>query len=222
MARVNDRRALAAEATRRAIVEAASRLFRERGYTGTTLAEIAGEAGVAIQTVYNSIGSKRDVLAKVLDYAASGEHAPTPPGAFAVAQGAEEPDVRKSLDQLVEFWREARARTAPFYEILRQAAALDPEAAEFERARAAERLASYRAGAQLLADRGALRAGLTIDDAAAVYFATGHPEVYRSLVVEGDWTPEHWARWIRSTLELVLLAPDDRPRRRRSERRTSS
>ena len=214
MARVNDRRALAAEATRRAIVEAASRLFRERGYTGTTLAEIAGEAGVAIQTVYNSIGSKRDVLAKVLDYAASGEHAPTPPGAFAVAQGAEEPDVRKSLDQLVEFWREARARTAPFYEILRQAAALDPEAPEFERARAAERLASYRAGAQLLADRGALRAGLTIDDAAAVYFATGHPEVYRSLVVEGDWTPEHWARWIRSTLELALLAPADRPRRR--------
>jgi len=211
MSRVNDRRALAAEATRRAIVEAAARLFLDRGYMGTTLAEIAGEAGVAIQTVYNSIGSKRDVLAKVLDYAASGEHAPTPPGVFAVAQGAEQPDVRKSLDQLVEFWREARARTAPFYEILRQAAALDPEAAEFERERAAERLSSYRAGAQLLADRGALRAGLTIDHAAAVYFATGHPEVYQSLVVEGNWTPEHWARWIRSTLEFALLEPDDRP-----------
>jgi AcrR family transcriptional regulator len=218
MPRVNDRRALAAEATRQAIVEAASRLFLERGYTGTALAAIAREAGVAIQTVYNSIGSKRDVLARVLDYAASGEHAPTPPGAFALAQGADEPDARKSLDQLVEFWREARARTAPFYEILRQAAALDPEAAEFERARAVERYSSYRAGAQLLADRGALREDLTIDDAAAIYFATGHPEVYRSLVVEGDWSPEQWARWIRSTLEAALLSRDDRPRRRRSGR----
>jgi AcrR family transcriptional regulator len=209
MPRVNDRRALAAEATRKAIVEAASRLFLELGYTGTTLAEIAREAGVAIQTVYNSIGSKRNVLAKVLDYAASGKHAPTPPGAFALAQGAEEPDARKSLDRLVEFWREARARTAPFYEILRQAAAVDPEAAEFERRRAAERFSSYRAGAQLLADRGALREGLTMDDAAAIYFATGHPEIYRSLVVEGNWTPEHWARWIRSTLEAALLSPGD-------------
>jgi AcrR family transcriptional regulator len=211
MPRVNDRRALAAEATRHAIVEAASRLFLERGYTGTTLAEVARTAGVAIQTVYNSIGSKRDVLAKVLDYAASGEHAPTPPGAFALAQGAEEPDARKSLDQLVEFWREARARTAPFYEILRQAATLDPEAAEFERERATERLSSYRAGAHLLAERGTLREDLTIDDAAAIYFATGHPEIYRSLVVEGDWSPDQWARWIRSTLEFALLAPDDRP-----------
>ena len=33
---------------------------------------------MAVQTVYNSIGAKRDVLAKVLDYAAAGEHAPTP------------------------------------------------------------------------------------------------------------------------------------------------
>ena len=214
MVRVNDRRALAAEATRQAIVEAASRLFIERGYVRTTLAEIAREAGVAIQTVYNSIGSKRDVLAKVLDYAASGEHAPTRPGTFALDQAAKEPDARKSLDQLVEFWREARARTAPFYEILRQAAAVDPDAAEFERARAAERFSSYRSGAQLHAERGALREGLTIDDAAAIYFAAGHPEVYRSLVVEGDWTPERWARWIRSALEAALLSPDDRPRRR--------
>jgi AcrR family transcriptional regulator len=207
MAGVKDRRAIAAEATQAAIVQAASRLFIDRGYVATTLAEIAREAGVAIQTIYNSIGSKRDVLAKVLDYAAAGEHSPARPATYALEQAEQEPDARKRLDQFAEFWREARARTAPFYEILRQAAALDPDAAEFERARATERLASYRAGAKLHDERGQLRAGLSIDDAAAVFFATGHPDVYRSLVIEGDWTPERWASWVRSTLEAALLAP---------------
>lgn len=207
MARVNNRRTVAAEATRRAIVEAASRLFLDRGYQATTLAEIAREADVAVQTIYNSIGSKRDLLAKVLDYAAAGEHAPTRAPTFALAQAEREPDSRKMLDQFVAFWGEARARTAPFYAILRQAAALDPDVAALERARAAERLRSYRAGARLHAERGALREGLSIDDAAAVFFATGHPDVYRFLVIEGAWTPERWARWARSTLEAALLAP---------------
>jgi AcrR family transcriptional regulator len=206
MPRVNDRRVLAAEETRKTIVEAASRLFLDHGYVATTLAEIAREAGVAIQTIYNSIGSKRDVLARVLDYAAAGEHAPTRPGTYALEQAEHEPDPRKRLDEFVEFWRMARARTAPFYDILRQAVAVDPDAARFERTRAADRLSSYRAAATLHSERGELHPGMSIDDAAAIYFATGHPDVYRSLVVEGDWTPERWTRWVRSTLEAALLA----------------
>ena len=71
-------RASSAEATRRAIVSAASRLFFERGYHGTGIDEIAAQAGVAVQTIYNSVGTKRDVLVRVLDYAASGDRAPTP------------------------------------------------------------------------------------------------------------------------------------------------
>jgi AcrR family transcriptional regulator len=207
MSRVNDRRAIAAEATQRAIVEAASRLFIERGYHATTLSGIASEAGVAIQTIYNSVGSKRDVLAKVLDYAAAGEQAPTLAPTFVLAQTEKEPDPRKILDQLVEWWRESRARTAPFYRILRQGAALDQELADLELARAEERLRSYRVGASMLAERGALREGLSIDDAAAIFHATGHPDIYRFLVIDQEWTVDRWASWVRSTLEAGLLAP---------------
>lgn len=207
MSRVNDRRAIAAEATQRVIVEAASRLFVERGYHATTLSGIASEAGVAIQTIYNSVGSKRDVLAKVLDYAAAGEQAPTLAPAFVLAQTEKEPNPRKVLDQLVDWWRESRARTAPFYRILRQGAALDQELADLELARAEERLRSYRVGASMLAERGALREGLSIDDAAAIFHATGHPDIYRFLVIDQKWTVDHWASWVRSTLEAGLLAP---------------
>lgn len=207
MPRVNDRRTIAAESTQRAIVEAAGRLFIERGYLATTLSGIASEAGVAIQTIYNSIGSKRDVLSKVLDYAAAGEHAPTPAPTFVLARAEQEPEPRKSLDQLVDFWRRSRPRTAPFYRLLRQAAALDQEAADLERARAEQRLGSYRSGAALFAERGALREGLSLDDAAAIIHATGHPDLYRFLVTEQNWTADHWATWVRSTLEGALLAP---------------
>jgi AcrR family transcriptional regulator len=48
MLRVNDRRVIAAQATQRAIVETAARLFINRGYHAATLGEIAREAGVAI------------------------------------------------------------------------------------------------------------------------------------------------------------------------------
>ena len=174
---------------------------------GATLGEIAREAGVAVQTIYNSIGSKRDVLSKVLDYAAAGEHAPTPAPTFVLAQAEQEPDSRKSLDQLVDFWLESRPRTAPFYKLLRQAAAVEDEMAELERTRAEQRLRSYRSGASLFAKRGALRDGLSLDDAAALIYATGHPDVYRFLVIEGQWTADQWATWVRSTLEAGLLAP---------------
>ena len=43
------------------IVEAASRLFLESGYHATSIGQIATEAGVAVQTIYNTIGSKRDL-----------------------------------------------------------------------------------------------------------------------------------------------------------------
>jgi AcrR family transcriptional regulator len=207
MPRVNDRRAIAAQTTRRVIIETAERLFIDRGYHAATLGEIAREAGVAIQTIYNSIGSKRDVLSRVLDYAAAGEHAPTPAPTFVLGQAEQEPDTRKILDQLVDFWRESRPRTAPFYKVLRQAAAVDDELAELERARAEQRLRSYRSGAGLFAKRGALREGLSLDDAAAIIYATGHPDVYRFLVIEGQWTADQWATWVRSTLEAGLLAP---------------
>jgi AcrR family transcriptional regulator len=219
MPRVNDRRTIAAGATQLAIVEAASRLFIERGYLATTLSAIASEAGVAIQTIYNSIGSKRDVLSKVLDYAAAGEHAPTPAPTCVLAQAEEEPDPRKSLDQLVDFWRNSRRRTAPFYRLLRQAAALDQQAADLERARAEQRLRSYRSGAGLFAERGALRAGLSVDDAAAIIHATGHPDLYRFLI-EQNWTADHWATWVRSTLEAALLAPHE-PRHHQADAATS-
>ena len=60
-------RARRAQLTRDEILNAARRLFAERGYSRTSVRDIAREAGVSAQTVYDSIGSKRALVARLND-----------------------------------------------------------------------------------------------------------------------------------------------------------
>jgi len=205
---VKTRRQFAVEETQRVIIDAASRLFLAHGYNATSIGRIAAEAGVAVQTIYNAVGSKRDLLSRVLDFAAAGERAPVSVPQFMREQAESETDPRRIIAQLVEFWRTALPRTAPVFGIIREASAADPEIAALERNRNAQRLRNYQQAAQLLADRGALRGALTIDGAAAAIFAIGHPETYRALVLDGDWDDGAWANWAQATLEAALLKVD--------------
>src|SRR5438477_6153380 len=108
---VKTRKQLAAEETQRVIVEAASRLFLEHGYTATSIGRIAAEAGVAVQTIYNAVGSKRDLLSRVLDFAAAGERAPVAVPQFMREEAESEAGPRRLIAQPVELWRSAVRRT---------------------------------------------------------------------------------------------------------------
>ena len=56
-----------AEQTRRAIVDAAMRLFREGGYEGTTMRAIADEAGVSVGNAYYYFSSKEHLIQAFYD-----------------------------------------------------------------------------------------------------------------------------------------------------------
>jgi len=60
-------RARRAQLTRDEILNAARRLFADRGYSRTSVRDIAREAGVSAQTVYDSVGSKRALVARLND-----------------------------------------------------------------------------------------------------------------------------------------------------------
>src|SRR5213595_300848 len=68
-----------AKATQWRIVKAAYTLFCARGYAGTTMAEIAEAAGVAVQTVYFTFHTKSALLSRAYDFAVMGEDEPLPP-----------------------------------------------------------------------------------------------------------------------------------------------
>jgi AcrR family transcriptional regulator len=67
MASVTPRQRLPVAERRTLIVEAAGRLFGERGYDGTRIDEIAAAAGVTKPIVYRHFGSKRDLYLSLLD-----------------------------------------------------------------------------------------------------------------------------------------------------------
>jgi hypothetical protein len=59
--------------------------------------------------------------------------------------------------------------------------------------------------------RGALRPGLTLDEAVDVYYALAGTDVYRSLVRERGWSPERYEHWLFEfgCRELLGISPDD-------------
>ena len=67
------RRARKAQQTRRRILDAARARFVADGYTTTTIAGIADDADVAVQTVYAVFGNKRAILAELLRLATVGD-----------------------------------------------------------------------------------------------------------------------------------------------------
>lgn len=201
------RRQVQAEATRSVIVEAARRLFLERGYVGTTIESIADGAGVAVQTIYNSIGSKRDVLSKVLDYTAAGPRAPETVPEFMRERTRSTPDAEGIVRLLAEWFAEGMPRAAPILKAIADAAAVDPEAASLEADRARQRLRNYTEAAGELAARGGLRPGLAAEEAAAVIWSVGHSGTYRFLVEQCGWPIARYRRWVEGTLQGALLAP---------------
>ena len=80
-----------AEDTRLVVVAAAARLFAERGWSGTSVRDVAREAGVSVETVYASVGSKARLLMRAIDVGVVGDDAPVPlaerPEFVALGQG---------------------------------------------------------------------------------------------------------------------------------------
>src|SRR5438874_4627540 len=127
---VSHRRQAQARETRGQIVQAARRLFIERGYTGTTIEQIATEAGVAVETVYATFGSKRAVLSRLVGTSVAGDDEPSPllerPGPQAVLR---ERDQHRQIEMFAHDIRWIMERVGPVFGILRTAAETEPDIA---------------------------------------------------------------------------------------------
>lgn len=117
-----------------------------------------------------------------------------------------EPDPRAMLRAHARSVRLILDRSIQLTLVLRQAAGADPELADDYRVLARERrLGTQRAVTDELANRGALRPGLTADTAADILWTLSSPETYESLVIDRDWTPEAFEEWLVITLIATLV-----------------
>jgi AcrR family transcriptional regulator len=201
------RRREQALATREAVLDAARELFVERGYVAATIGAIAGRASVSPETVYATFKNKRSILSRLIDVSMAGDDAPVPILERSwVNEMRDEPDPHRRLLILARNGRLILERTAPIHEVLRGAAAADPEIAALLERNKSQRFAGQRVLLGILTERAPLREELDAKSAADIIFAIGSPETYRLLVIDRRWSADRFERWYADTLARLLLA----------------
>ncbi|MFD7256594.1 TetR/AcrR family transcriptional regulator [Streptomyces sp. NPDC059874] len=201
-------RAEKARRTRLRMIDAAERLFTERGWAGTTIDEIARTAGVGVQTVYFTFGNKRALLKELLDTAVAGDADPVAtldrPWALELLA---EPDPATQLRLQAAGARRILERAAPVLEVVRGAATSEPELAELWRTNLRQRHTVQLQFAQALEAKtpGGLRDGHDAASAADIAMTVLGPETYALLVTDRHWAPERWQRWAADSLARQLL-----------------
>lgn len=200
-------RAEQAAATRRTILQAAREVFVERGYAAATVPEIARAAGVALDTVYASVGRKPVLFRLLIETALSGaDDAVAAERRDYVRLIRQAATAGEKIDIYVAALRPIQERLAPLFVALRDAAGQDAELTALWREIAERRAANMRLFARDLATTGELRADLTLDEVADVVWSTSAPEHYLLLVHDRGWTPERFEGWLADAWRRLLLA----------------
>lgn len=182
-------------------------MFVEQGYAATTIDAIAARAEVSPETVYAAFRNKRSILSRLIDVSIAGDDAAVPILERSWVQDMrEEPDPRRRLQILARNGTLMLERWTPIYEVLRGAAAADPEIVPLWELNKAQRFEGQRVLLRILTERSPLRAGLRLRAATDVFFAIGSPETYRLLVTDRGWSADQFERWYSDALSRLLLA----------------
>lgn len=202
----SSRREEQARRTRAAVIESAHELFLERGFAATTMPDVASAAGVSVQTVYKVFGSKPRLAKAVFDVAMAGDDEPVAMlQRRSLGRVRDEPDPGTKLRLYGDFLAEVAPRHVPVQLVIRDAAAADPEARTVWAELQAERLDGMMMFAADLHNDGHLRAGVTADEARDVLWTYNSAELFELLVLDREWSPERYGRWVADALIAALL-----------------
>jgi AcrR family transcriptional regulator len=186
--------------TKRQIVRAARRLFVASGYAGTTVEQIAAEAGVAVATVYKAFGTKAAIARDLNDLI--DEEA----GAAGLAgQLDAENDPARLIELVVAQLRVQHERCGDIIAAIHSGAAVDATLAEVW----AEGTRRYDDGMRQLTRKltadGALRSGLDDAHAAGLLSVLCSTEAFIGLTTRHGWTASQWETRTTSALRQLLL-----------------
>src|SRR4051812_40216362 len=194
-----------ARLTRRRVLEAATASFLARGYAGTTMRAVAGEAGVSVATVELLFGTKVALLQAAIDVAIAGDDEPVAvldrAWADAARRAATAPEV---LALAADVLTAAQQRSSGLVLAVFEAARSDPALEEL----AAELTARRRVTAQWLVDRLAACAPVPDEDAVDTLWVLMDPAVFDRLVHRLGWGPDpHPPRFARPPAPPLVPPP---------------
>jgi len=200
------RRQAQARETRDNILEAARERFLRDGFGQTTVAAIAADAGVSVDTIYKTYGGKPGLVRAIYDKALAGEgpvHAEARSDALQTGEG----DARTIMRGLGRFVSEIAPLVAPVLLLVEDAAATDPAMAELEADLDDQRLKRMTHNAENLARAGHLRTDLTVEEAGLVMWTLTSAHVYELLVMRRGWSLERLGDLNATILTAALLPP---------------
>jgi AcrR family transcriptional regulator len=201
------RRRAQAAATRDDILDAAQRLFEQRGYAATTMDAIAAEAGVALKTVYVAFETKSGLLRALWNHLlrAGRDEVPVAEQQW-YREIVQEPDPERQLRLLARNARMVKLRIGGVLEVIRSAAPTDPDIGALWGRIQSDFYANQRVIAASLDEKDALRQGLTVDSATDILWTLNISNVWHLLVLERGWSPEQFERWMAELACSQLLA----------------
>ena len=189
-----------AEATRRAIVDAARRLFSERGYFATRVEEIAELARVAPATVYAVSGGKQGLLRTLIELGAT---APVVTATIREVQELDDPIA--ILRRVAAACRGMREDFGDIMRVMLTTAPHDACAADSLATETRHYRQAFVPIAQRLAALGALRSGTDAAEAVDVlWFYFGYSGFF-TLHDENGWSYDRAEQWLCRAAGRALL-----------------
>jgi AcrR family transcriptional regulator len=187
------------------VLQAGRQRFLAQGYAATTIAEIAGDAGVSAETVYKTFASKAGILKALFDVSVAGDDDPTPMVQRDVIQQVlAAPDAAQKIAIYVNHLASTMPRSAPVQLLARDGAASSPDAATVWKQIRQETLTAMKMFAADLAKTGQLQVSAT--RARDVLWTYHAPELYELLVLERGWSAARYGEFITRALINALLA----------------
>jgi AcrR family transcriptional regulator len=205
----NRQRQEAARTTRARIIETAKTSFLRRGFGGTTIRQVAHEAGVSQETIYKTFGGKAALLKSVYDVSLAGDDEAIPlaarPEAIAVRDAASPGAAALAYAELAQL---ISSRIDPLLRVLLGSRDTDKALTEFARTTERERHVGSAFYVRQWEQIGWLRDDLTTEQAIDSVWALNSPQP-RWLLLDHGWSEEQYTRWLAGLIHQAIFKDID-------------
>jgi AcrR family transcriptional regulator len=199
--------------TEERLVRAATALFVERGYTASTLADVADRAGLAPRTVYLRFATKAELLQRCISVAIAGDIAPVP---IAERDWMTQTNTAQTLDERLHLMASVTAmlmaRAGPLLGVAREAAATEPTIAAAARAGRDDTKRILGEFWRRIVDDGLLPEGCDVDWLSDTTTLLAHADTYLLLAATNDWDIATYRSWLETTWRRLVVSSTESAR----------